>query len=98
MSATRYTFPEAGEKLLLIKYSALGDVINVTSVLSCLRHHFPELQISWLLCSEYEPLMRNTQDYVDNIISWDRKKGMSEFFKVIQTIRQERFDWLLDIQ
>jgi ADP-heptose:LPS heptosyltransferase len=42
--------------------------------------------------------MRNTQDYVDNIISWDRKKGMSEFFKVIQTIRRERFDWLLDMQ
>jgi|GEM_PF-377234 len=89
--------PVAGDRLLLVKYSALGDVVNVTSVLSCLRHHFPEMSISWLLSKEYVPLMEG-QGLADDIISWDREKGFRGFIKILKKIRKEHFDWLLDMQ
>ena len=89
--------PVSGDKLLLVKYSALGDVVNVTSVLSCLRHHFPDLRISWLLASEYVPLMEG-QGLADKIISWDRREGLRGFLNILEKIRREKFDWFLDMQ
>lgn len=43
--------------VLIVRYSALGDVVLATSVLEPLRRRFPEARISWVTDALYAPLL-----------------------------------------
>lgn len=51
--------PEAPavERILVIRYSALGDVVLATSVLEPLRARFPGARIEWVTSPAYAPLL-----------------------------------------
>jgi heptosyltransferase I len=44
-------------KILLVRFSALGDVIQTLPVLSMLRHSFPEAKIGWAIDTELAPMV-----------------------------------------
>jgi heptosyltransferase-2 len=47
----------SGERILVIRYSALGDVVLATSVLEPLRRRFPEARIEWVTSPAAAPLL-----------------------------------------
>ncbi len=47
----------AVERILVIRYSALGDVVLATSVLQPLRALFPAARIEWVTAPAYAPLL-----------------------------------------
>lgn len=73
------------DSILIIRYSALGDVMLATSVLAPLRERFPNAQIEWLSRKLYLPLLKG-------ISGLDQVHALEDFqhFK--------RFDWVIDLQ
>src|SRR5262245_42845734 len=63
------------DRVLIIKPSALGDVINALPVLSALRRRFPRARIAWLINRPYEPLLAGHPD-LDETIPFDRGAGL----------------------
>jgi len=60
VSAPRPPGPDAGgavRRVLIIRYSALGDVVLATSVLQPLRALFPEARLEWVTSPAYAPLL-----------------------------------------
>ncbi|MES2309150.1 MAG: glycosyltransferase family 9 protein [Verrucomicrobiota bacterium] len=55
-------------KILLIKPSSLGDVVQSLPVLCNLRRHFPKAQIDWLVFKPYGDLLEDHLD-IDHILS-----------------------------
>ncbi len=47
------------KSILVIRYSALGDVVLATSVIEPLRARFPGARIEWLTSAPYAPLLRD---------------------------------------
>ena len=47
----------SGERILVIRYSALGDVVLATSVLEPLRRRFPGARIEWVTSPAVAPLL-----------------------------------------
>jgi lipopolysaccharide heptosyltransferase II len=47
----------SGERILVIRYSALGDVVLATSVLEPLRRRFPGARIEWVTSAAAAPLL-----------------------------------------
>jgi heptosyltransferase-2 len=47
----------SGERILVIRYSALGDVVLATSVLEPLRRRFPGARIEWVTSPSVAPLL-----------------------------------------
>jgi ADP-heptose:LPS heptosyltransferase len=47
----------SGERILIIRYSALGDVVLATSVLEPLRRRFPGARIEWVTSPAVAPLL-----------------------------------------
>lgn len=67
-------------KILIIKTSSLGDIIQTFPVLDYLRHHFPHAQIDWVVEHPFIELVKaNTQ--VNSVISIESKRWRRNLFK-----------------
>jgi lipopolysaccharide heptosyltransferase I len=89
-------------KILILKPSSLGDVIQALPVLRLLKLHFRDAEIHWWIDSSLAPLMEGDPDLA-GIVRFERKRWSSpanwpEMFRSIQWLRAQRFDWIIDLQ
>ena len=89
-------------KILILKPSSLGDVIQAIPVLRLLKRAFPGSQIFWWLSTELRPLLDGDPDLA-GIIPFDRRRWVSprhwnETIRSILLMRAQRFDWVIDLQ
>jgi heptosyltransferase-1 len=69
------------ENILIIRLSAIGDVVDVLPALRCLRSNFPESRISWLVEDRASAVLSDNPD-IDDVIVFPRKKWRREILKV----------------
>jgi heptosyltransferase-1 len=94
------------KNILIIKPSSLGDIVLALPALSALRHGFPQAKISWLIRPEFADLLRGHPNLNEIILfdrrllgkSWFNPKAFSEFRRLIQQLREGRFDLVFDFQ
>jgi heptosyltransferase-1 len=93
-------------RILMIKPSALGDVVHALPVLRLLRRRFPGAQISWLVARAFAGLLEDHPD-LDQVITfdrhelartWYRPEGMSGLLRLRRRLREMRFDTVIDLQ
>jgi heptosyltransferase-1 len=92
-------------KVLIVKASALGDVVHALPVLAWLKSADPDMEIDWLVEEgfapflEGHPLLRKIHRIATR--SW-RQQGWTaavrESLRTIASLRGERFDVVLDLQ
>lgn len=93
-------------KILIVKTSALGDIIQAFPVLQYLRHLYPEAQIDWVVEHPFAPLVEahpclnsairvNTKKW--RLEPWKREVWR-EMLSFRQRIRQTNYDMLFDLQ
>jgi heptosyltransferase I len=63
-------------KILLIKLSAVGDVVHTIPVLNKLRRRYPSARIDWLVTPHIAELLRN-HPAITNLVEFDRTKWSS---------------------
>ena len=92
--------------ILLIKPSALGDVIHAIPTLSALRKRFPDAKITWLLAPAGAELLTG-HPMLDEIIVFQRRRlgqawwniaAVADLCRFLLTLRRGRFDLVLDVQ
>ncbi|MCI0499157.1 MAG: glycosyltransferase family 9 protein [Planctomycetales bacterium] len=100
MNTTRY------RNILIIKPSALGDIVHALPVLSSLRASFPQARLTWMVRREFAPLLRCAEG-LDNIILFDRKQisgwyrsvsGFAALCDARKQLKAGQFDLVLDLQ
>ena len=97
---------EKWENILIIKPSALGDIVHTLPALSSLRRSFPDAKISWLVRPEFAQLIENHPD-LNRVIIFDRKllskwwrnkESFRAFKSLVKDLRQSKFDLVIDFQ
>jgi lipopolysaccharide heptosyltransferase I len=96
------------EKILIVKLSAIGDVIQTLPLLAALRREFPGARIDWLVEEEAAGLLEG-HPQIDRLLvsrrkSWlrnIRKPGKfsataGQIFGFLRELRQTEYDWVLD--
>lgn len=93
------------ERILLIKPSALGDVVHTLPVLVKLRARYPDARIDWLITPENADLVRHHPDLSGTILF--PRKAYSHFgqnwsatmgpFRLLSAIRRNRYDLVIDL-
>jgi heptosyltransferase-2 len=83
-------------KILLIRFSAIGDIILTTPVIRVLKARFPEAQIDMVVKQEYTELVR-TNPYLHKSYAFDKKTGLPGLLKLVEQVRATRYDLLLDL-
>ncbi|MDR1196250.1 MAG: glycosyltransferase family 9 protein [Endomicrobium sp.] len=84
-------------KILIIKPSSFGDIVQAAGSAAALKKAYPDCRISWVVFKQWEELTDIFSD-IDNIYVWDRNIGVKGFFKVLKEIRKTEFDIIIDLQ
>lgn len=71
------------------KTVSLGDVVRCTVVLEPLKKKYPNSQITWLVSSEAEPLVRHNQ-HIGRVLVWD------EFIPYV--LMREKYDIVVNLE
>ncbi|MCL2144734.1 MAG: glycosyltransferase family 9 protein [Endomicrobia bacterium] len=84
-------------KILIIKPSSFGDIVQAVPCAAALKKAYPGCEISWVVFKQWEELFEIFPD-ADHVITWDRKKGVKGFFSVLKEIKKTEFDVIMDLQ
>jgi lipopolysaccharide heptosyltransferase II len=89
-------------KILILKPSSLGDVIQALPVLRLLKLHFRDAEIFWWLDSSLAPLLEDDPDLA-GIVRFERKRWgkpqhWPEMLRSVQWLRKQQFDLVIDLQ
>lgn len=83
-------------KVLIVKTSSLGDIIQSFCVLDALKMRFPNMTIDWAVESSYFSLVAS-HPLVHKAISLNLKKKKN-LFQNLKTLREEKYDLIFDLQ
>src|SRR5438094_987388 len=91
-------------RIVLVKPSALGDIIHSLPVLTALRQRYPQAYIAWVVNRAYAELLHGHPD-LDAVLPFDRSGSASglvtalrTYGRFLQALRQHRFDLVIDLQ
>ena len=89
----------ASPRILIVRLSAIGDVIHGMPVLNALRIHWPGAMIAWLAEGHCGDLLEG-HPALDELIRVPRKwlKSPSEVRRIRRELRQRKFDIAIDLQ
>lgn len=86
------------KRILIIQTASIGDVILATPVLEKLHHHFPDAEIDLLIKKGNERLF-DGHPFLHELLIWDKsKEKYKNLKKLIQQIRGNRYDAVINIQ
>ena len=95
--------------ILIVKLSAIGDVIHTLPALNAIRKQYPDANITWLveadaadLLTGHEALDRvlvsNRKEWVKGLLSRFWLKQLKEIGRFVKTLRDTRYDIVFDFQ
>lgn len=84
-------------KILIVRLSAIGDVVHSLPILHCLRRKFPDSFIGWAVEDRCSDVLINNP-LIDRVYVFPRKKWCKQSLSVIKEIRNEKFDIAIDLQ
>lgn len=96
---------ETFRRILLIKPSAVGDIVHTLPVLVRLRERYPDAQIDWFITPENADLVRY-HPALSNVVLFDRRRyarfGRDWFatkgvVNLLRTLRRNHYDLVIDM-
>lgn len=85
------------DRVCVVMMSAVGDAVHVLPVLTALKRHHPAMHVTWVLQPGPATLVRG-HHCVDEIILFDRSKGMTGFMDIRRALADQRFDLVINLQ
>lgn len=83
------------EKILIIRLSSIGDIIQCMSVVNGLKNKYPESEIHWVVRADMASLVK-IDPRIDKVLEFDRKEGLSGVFKLAVKLRAEKYNLIYD--
>ena len=95
--------------ILIVKLSAIGDVIHTLPALNALRKYYPGARITWLVEEDSSALVKG-HPAVDQVLVSKRKRwvkgflgpspwnNVKEIYRFIKRLRGTRYDLVIDFQ
>lgn len=91
--------PSVPSRILIVRLSALGDLVFCTSLLDGLRRAYPDAHIAWLAQSGFAGVLRDDPRLNELIaIPKDTLKSPAALWRLRRELRAQRFDWVIDAQ
>lgn len=82
-------------KILIIRFSSFGDVLQCLSVAGSLRRRFPEAEIQWVTREDFRPLVES-HPAVSRVWSINRHQRLRQLVGLAWRLRRQRFTHVYD--
>ena len=98
--------PQEYKNILIIKPSALGDVVTALPAVNALKRRYPDAKITWLIRPEFARIL-DSAPAVDQILIFDRKltgkwwrspKAFKSLKNLFSELKNAHFDLVIDLQ
>src|SRR5438270_4064879 len=99
-------FDRPPQRVLIIKPSAIGDVVHALPVLNLLRRRWPAAHVSWLVTPACAGLL-DGHPQINEVILFDRKRygrswrspsALRDLSTFNRSLKSHRFDLVIDLQ
>ena len=100
------SFPTPPRRILIIKPSAIGDIVHALPVLSLLHRRWPEAKVSWVVTPACAGLLER-HPLLDEVIvfnrhrfghAWRSPTAALALWRVGRDFRRRNFDLVIDLQ
>jgi ADP-heptose:LPS heptosyltransferase len=86
------TFVEmAAKKILIIRFSSIGDVVLTTPVIRCVKEQLPDVELHYLTKKSFIPLLK-ANPYIDKLFYVERDIG-----EVMPELKAMDYDHIIDL-
>jgi heptosyltransferase I len=85
------------DNVCIVMMSAVGDAVHVLPVINALKRANPRVRITWVLQPAPATLVRRHRS-VDEIIVFDRARGLGAFSDVAAELSKRPFDLVINLQ
>ena len=83
-------------KILIVRFSSVGDVVLASPAIRLLRARFPEAQIDFVTRKEYAPLLRHNHN-LNFTFEYDAATEFSGLQELKRRLRAEQYDLTVDL-
>ena len=83
-------------KILVIRFSSIGDIILATSALKTIRKAFPDAKITFLTLSQYAPILEYHPD-IDDISFISKDMSLKDLWEFSRQIRLKDYAHIFDL-
>ncbi|SMO58091.1 heptosyltransferase-2 [Saccharicrinis carchari] len=83
------------EKILIIRLSSIGDIIQCMSVTAGFKNHYADCEVHWIVRKDLASLLR-IDPRIDRLIEFDREDGMGGLIKLALALKKEGYTRVYD--
>ena len=65
------------QKILIIRFSSIGDIVLTSPVLRCIKKTFPNCELHYLTKSSYQSILK-PNPFIDRLILWEGSSTIKE--------------------
>lgn len=94
---SRGTVRASLDRVCIVMMSAVGDAVHVLPVLTAIKRHRPDAQVTWILQPGPATLVRGHPD-ISDILLFERSNGWRAFNDIRRQLASRRFDTALALQ
>lgn len=87
--------PKPISKLLIIRFSSFGDIIQALPAISAIKDHSTHAQVDWLVRSDFKDLVE-THPGLTRTWSFERRSGLQGLLEVCRALSQENYTHIYD--
>lgn len=78
-------------KLLVIRFSSIGDIVLTTPVVRCIKQQKPDTVVHYLTKASFRPLLANNP-HIDKLFYLE-----DDLNNVIEELKREKYDYIIDL-
>ena len=82
-------------KILIIRFSSFGDIVQCMSILKSCRSRFPSAKIHWVTRKDFASILTMSSD-IDRVFSLDKKEGLIGLVQLKNRLLAEKYDLVYD--
>jgi lipopolysaccharide heptosyltransferase I len=92
----RLTMSDSEERFLVVRLTALGDILHTVPAVAALRAAHPGAKIDWVVERKWAPVLEGSPA-LDEVIPFDRR-SMWGAIECVQRLRENRYTCAIDFQ
>ncbi len=78
-------------KILIIRFSSIGDIVLTTPVIRCLKQQLPNVEIHYATKKQFASIVRSNP-YISKVLE------LSDYEEeIIEQAKLEKYDWIIDL-
>jgi len=78
-------------KILVVRFSSIGDIVLTTSVLRCLKNQIPNLELHYLTKDKFKSILE-CNPHIDKLHTFEHS-----FAEIKANLKAEKYDYLIDL-